>query len=234
MDRFISWIWVINFDQEILHDVLDRFFFGIQQIFLLAVWLIIHQDCRMLLYQLVFITEDFASRLHDERRTALIVFVISLEIPIFVIEKCNFEVFDKLVEGSCLHPMLLKVDEFLCWGFPLWLQRFFSIAKQIIHLPFSKLQKAELYLAFVVRLFVLLIEESKADDEEDSRVCLQTNWCFQSRLRVDWGKDDELIDLIFHICDEAAWESLEKFWVGPRWANAILYFYIAYLISSLN
>lgn len=80
----------------------------------MTVWLIIHQDGCMLLNRLVFKVEDLASDLHDEGRAALIVFAIGLEIPIFVIEKCDFEVFDKLVERSCLDPMLLKVDEFLC------------------------------------------------------------------------------------------------------------------------
>lgn len=129
----------------------------------------------MLLNKLVLIIEDLASGLHDKGRTTLIVLVIRLEISIFVIEKCNFEVFDKLVEGGGLHPMLLETDEILGGRFSLWLQWFFGIAKQIIHLPFSKLHKAELYLAFVVRLFVLLIKESKADNQKYPRVRLETD-----------------------------------------------------------
>lgn len=129
----------------------------------------------MFFNKLVLIVEDLASGLHDEGRAALIVLVVRLEISIFVIEECNFEVFDKLVEGGRLHPMFLETDEILGGRFSLWLQWFFGIAKQIIHLPFSKLQEAELYLAFVVRLFVFLIKESKADNEEYPRVGLQTD-----------------------------------------------------------
>lgn len=68
----------------------------------------------MLLNKLVIIVENLASDLHDEGRTALIVSIVSLEISIFVIKKCDFEVLDKLVEGGCLDPMFLKANEILC------------------------------------------------------------------------------------------------------------------------
>lgn len=67
----------------------------------------------MLLYKLVLKAEYFASGLHDEGRTALIVFIFCFEISIFVIEKCNFEVLDKLIKGGCLDPMLFETDEIL-------------------------------------------------------------------------------------------------------------------------
>ena len=67
----------------------------------------------MLFNKLVLITENFASGLHDKRRATLIIFVVCLEISIFVIEKCNLEIFDKLIEGGCFDPMLLETDKVL-------------------------------------------------------------------------------------------------------------------------
>ena len=64
-------------------------------------------------------------------------------------------------------------------------------------MPLAKLKKAELDLAFVIRLFVLFVEEGQSYDQEYSGVGLHANGGFQSRLGVCRGEEDELVDLFF-------------------------------------
>jgi hypothetical protein len=88
-------------------------------VFLLTINLIIHQSSLMLLHQLFLRIKDLTPGLHDESRPAFRILALAPKIPIFVVEKRNFEIFYELVKSSCFYPMLSKIHKFLGRGLSL-------------------------------------------------------------------------------------------------------------------
>jgi len=73
------------------------------------------------------------------------------------------------------------------------------MAKQIVHLTIFELQKAELDITALIRLFVLLIQIGQSNYQKEARICRQPYGGFNATDWIQGGKEQQLVDIIFHV-----------------------------------